>query len=210
MEPLELLASERVIAIVRASSPGQALSAARAAIAGGIQVVEVTMNTPGAPEVIGELARTHGGLVGAGTVLDTATADAVLATGARLIVSPHTDPVLIRHVLERGGLPVPGALTPTEVVAATRAGAPLVKIFPAGCVGGPDYIRLLRGPLASTRFVPTGGVTAENIGAYLSAGAFAVGLTGWLFPAEAMASSDWSVVRERAESLMETIRHDDR
>ena len=110
MEALDLLARDRAVAIIRAVTPEKALGAARAAITGGMSVVEVTMNTPGALEVIAELARTHRGLVGAGTVLDLATADAVLATGARLVVSPHTDPELIRHVLKNGGLPVPGEL----------------------------------------------------------------------------------------------------
>lgn len=206
MEALDLLARDRAVAIIRAVTPEKALGAARAAITGGMSVVEVTMNTPGALEVIAELARTHRGLVGAGTVLDLATADAVLATGARLVVSPHTDPELIRHVLKNGGLPVPGALTATEVVAAIKAGAPVVKIFPAGCVGGPEYIRMLRGPFGTTRFLPTGGVTGDNIKSYLEAGAVAAGLTGWLFPADALAREDWDVVRERAERLMTGLR----
>ena len=205
MDGLELLKKERAVAIVRATSPSLALSTARAVIEGGMSVVEVTMNTPDALSVIAELAATHKGLVGAGTVLDIRTADDVLATGARLVVSPHTDPALIRHVLDRGGLPVPGALTPTEVLTALKAGAPVVKIFPAACVGGPEYIRLLRGPLDSARLLPTGGVTADNALTYLSAGAFAVGLTGWLFPADAMAVQDWNVVRDRAALLMSKL-----
>ena len=191
---------------MRAGSAAVALKAARAAQAGGMSVVEVTMNTPGALEVIAELAAERRGLVGAGTVLDCATADAVLATGARLVVSPHTDPELIRHVLDRGGLPVPGALTATEVVAALRAGAPVVKIFPAGCVGGPEYIRMLRGPFGTARFLVTGGVTGDNVGAYLSAGAFAAGLTGWLFPPDALARGDWDAVTGRARDLMAGLR----
>lgn len=201
MNALELLGSERVVAIVRASTAKAALGAARAVQAGGLSVVEVTMNTPGALDVIGELAAEKKGLIGAGTVLDIATADAVLATGAKLIVSPHTDPELIRHVLAKGGLPVPGALTATEVVAACQAGAPVVKIFPAGCVGGPEYIRMLRGPFGTTRFLPTGGVTGDNIGAYLAAGAYAAGFTGWLFPPEALARGDWDAIRARAVDL---------
>jgi len=202
---LELLASQRAVAIVRAASPAQALGAARAAIEGGLGVVEITMNTPGALDVIRELASSHSGLIGAGTVLDAATADSVLDAGARLIVSPHTDPSLIRHVVGRGGLCVPGAMTPTEVLTARAAGAPVVKIFPAGCIGGPEFIRMLRGPFADARLLPTGGVTAENAGIYLAAGAFAVGLTGWLFPKEALEAEDWSAVRTRAAELVRRL-----
>lgn len=206
MSALELLGSERVVAIVRATSAKTALAAARAAQAGGMQIVEVTMNTPGAVDVIGELAAEKKGLVGAGTVLDKQTADAVLAAGARLIVSPHADPELIRHVLDKGGLPVPGALTATEVLNAIMAGAPVVKIFPVGCVGGPEYIKMLRGPFGTTRFMVTGGITADNVKAYLAAGAYAAGFTGGLFPADLLERGDWDAIRTRAADLLARLK----
>ena len=198
---LDLLGSQRACAIIRAQSSAVAVAAARAAIQGGMRVVEVTMNTPGALDAIRELAAAGEALVGAGTVLDSATADAVLEAGGRFIVSPHVDPSLIRHVVGRGALCIPGAMTPTEVHTARTAGAQVIKIFPAACVGGPEFVRLLRGPFSDVRLFPTGGVTPSNVREYLAAGAFAVGLTGWLFPKEALESGDWELVRQRAVAL---------
>lgn len=206
MSDLERIGLERAIAIIRASSAQAALEAGRAALDGGLGVIEVTMNTPGALDAIRELAQKPGALVGAGTVLDRRTADACMAAGARLIVSPHTDPDLIAHVRAAGALVIPGALTPTEVVRAWQAGAHIVKIFPAVNVGGPDYLRLLRGPLSQVRLLPTGGVTVENAPDYLRAGAFAVGLTSALFPADLLAAADWPAIRERCSSLVARLR----
>jgi 2-dehydro-3-deoxyphosphogluconate aldolase/(4S)-4-hydroxy-2-oxoglutarate aldolase len=203
---LERIGQEKAIAIIRAGSSQAALEAGRAALDGGLGVVEVTMNTPGALDAIRELAQKPGALVGAGTVLDRRTADACMAAGARLIVSPHTDPDLIAHVRSAGALAIPGALTPTEVVRAWQAGAHIVKIFPAVNVGGPEYLRLLRGPLSQVRLMPTGGVTVENATDYLSAGAYAVGLTSALFPPDLLAAADWPAIRERCGALAAKLR----
>lgn len=206
MSDLERIGREKAVAIIRAASAQQALEAGRAAIDGGLGVVEVTMNTPGALDAIRELAAKPGALIGAGTVLDRKTADACMAAGARLIVSPHTDPDLIAHVRGAGAIVIPGALTPTEVVRAWQAGAHIVKIFPAAQVGGPEYLRLLRGPLSQVRLMPTGGVTVENATDYLKAGAYAVGLTSALFPSELLTAGAWPEIRERCGALAAKLR----
>lgn len=206
MTDLERLGAERAVAIIRAASAQQALEAGRAALDGGLNIVEITMNTPGALDAIRELATKPGALVGAGTVLDRKAADAAIAAGARLIVSPHTDPELIAHIRRTGALAIPGALSPTEVVRAWQAGAHVVKIFPCASVGGPDYLRFLRGPLGQVRLLPTGGVTIENARAHLDAGAFAVGLTSALFPAADLEAGNWDAIRARTTQLVEALK----
>jgi 2-dehydro-3-deoxyphosphogluconate aldolase/(4S)-4-hydroxy-2-oxoglutarate aldolase len=202
---LEPFAKNRVVGIVRTNTAERAYQAAKAILAGGISLIEITMNTPGALDVIRRLAAESTHPVGAGTVMDTDTADAAIAAGARFIVSPHTDPDLIAHVKAKGALAVPGALSPTEVVRAWRAGADIVKVFPTGAVGGPDYIQLLRGPLPDIRIMPTGGVLIDAVQRYLDVGCFAVGLTSALLPAAALEAEDWPQIRERAHDLMRRL-----
>jgi 2-dehydro-3-deoxyphosphogluconate aldolase/(4S)-4-hydroxy-2-oxoglutarate aldolase len=202
---LEAVTTQRVVGIVRTTSAERAYQASKAIMAGGISIVEITMNTPGALETIRRLAAETPGPIGAGTVMDPESADAAIAAGARFIVSPHTDPDLIAHVKAKGVMVIPGALSPTEVVRAWRAGAHIVKVFPAGAVGGPDYIQLLRGPLPDIKIMPTGGVTAEAVQRYLDVGCVAVGLTGALLPAAALDAEDWATIRERAHDVMQRI-----
>jgi 2-dehydro-3-deoxyphosphogluconate aldolase/(4S)-4-hydroxy-2-oxoglutarate aldolase len=147
-------------------------------VAGGIDVVEITMTVPGACNLIETLSARYGErvLVGAGTVLDAATATRCLGAGARFIVSPVTDEDTIALCRSQGAPALPGAMTPTEIVRAARAGADLIKVFPCSALGGARYIRALRGPLPHLRFVPTGGISEDAIGDYIRAGASAVGM----------------------------------
>jgi 2-dehydro-3-deoxyphosphogluconate aldolase/(4S)-4-hydroxy-2-oxoglutarate aldolase len=166
-----------IIPVVRAPSAEDALAAVEAMRAGGIDVVELTMTVPSAVKVIEKVVERYGDAIvaGAGTVLDAETARACILAGARFVVSPIVDAPTIR-VCRTYGIPVmPGALTPTEVVRAWRAGADLVKVFPCGAVGGASYIKALRAPLPQIELVPTGGVTVETVGAFIAAGACAVG-----------------------------------
>lgn len=171
----ERVERERLVAIVRVAGAGAVRTAVRALLAAGIRVMEVSLAAPGALDGIraarGDLP--SGALLGAGTVRSIADAERALAAGADFLVSPHADPGLVAWARERDVLHVPGALTPTEVAAALDAGAPLIKLFPAGAVG-PGYVRDLLAPFPEARLVPTGGVTAANAGAYLEAGAAAV------------------------------------
>src|SRR2546425_2201801 len=176
---IDRLLSGGVIAVVRLpDSVGAAplRSAAAALAAGGVNVVEVTLTTPGALEAIAELASDEGlqgCLIGAGTVLDVKAARDVIARGARFVVSPAFDRFVVRYCRDHHIPCLPGAFSPTELLEAWRAGAPLVKLFPASAVG-PPYLREVLAPLPILRVVPSGGVSLENAGDWIRAGAAAV------------------------------------
>jgi len=179
---LERLLATGVIAVVRAREAKGIATIARALQAGGVHAVEITLTTSGAVGAIAELARDEAMLIGAGTVLDAAAAGSVLDAGARFVVSPTLEPDVIRACRDRNVPCIPGAFTPTEVLAAWRAGAALVKLFPAVTVG-PGFVRELLGPLPSLRIVPSGGVTLESVGDWIRAGAAAVSVGGALLGA---------------------------
>jgi 2-dehydro-3-deoxyphosphogluconate aldolase/(4S)-4-hydroxy-2-oxoglutarate aldolase len=174
----------RVVAVARHLDAGSAPVVGAALSRGGVSVMEITLNEPRAQALraVGALVRaadTFGGLVGAGTVLTVEAARQAVAEGAAFIVMPHIDGAIVRWCVEHGIPCVPGALTPTEVLAAWQAGASAVKLFPASSVG-PGYIAQLRGPFPDIPLVPTGGVSADDAGTWIAAGAVAVGLGGWL------------------------------
>ena len=177
----------RVVPVVRAATAELAISAARAVYEGGIPIVEVTMTVPGAIDVISELVRSMGAqvLIGAGTVLDAATAQKCLDAGAEFLVSPGFDADTVKLANRQGKLMMAGALTPTEVIAAWKAGSDFVKIFPCGNVGGPAYIKALKAALPQIPMVPTGGVNLSNAAQYLEAGASALGIGSELKTTEA-------------------------
>jgi 2-dehydro-3-deoxyphosphogluconate aldolase / (4S)-4-hydroxy-2-oxoglutarate aldolase len=168
----------KLVPVVRATSPEEALLAISALAAGGVNVVEITMTVPGAIDVIRQVSDAMGDkvLVGAGTVLDVETADACLSAGAQFIVSPSLNLATVRHCAAKNVFVAPGCLTPTEVHAGWLAGADVIKIFPADAVGGPTYIKNLRGPFPNVQFMPTGGVSLGTIKDFLAAGAVAVGV----------------------------------
>lgn len=172
----------RVIAIARGLDPESLIRIGEGLAGGGVGAFEVTLNSPGALRALEALAARFGAeelLIGAGTVLTIAEARAAIAAGARFIVMPHTDPALIEYAATRGIPAFPGAFTPTEILAAWRAGAAAAKLFPASAVG-PLFVRELRGPLPDIPLVPTGGVTIETAPRFIAAGAVAVGLGSWL------------------------------
>ncbi len=177
-EVLEWIRRERLVPVVRAASPESAATMIDALLQGGISIVEVTMTVPGAVDLIRTLVGRFGDevLIGAGTVLDVKTARACRDAGARFIVSPALDLGTVTVCREMGLAIMPGALTPTEIVTAWRAGADAVKVFPCDALGGPAYIKALRAPLPDVPLLPTGGVTLENVADFLRAGAIAVGV----------------------------------
>jgi 2-dehydro-3-deoxyphosphogluconate aldolase/(4S)-4-hydroxy-2-oxoglutarate aldolase len=176
-------------------------------LAGGISIFEITMTVPDAPAVIRALVAELGAraVVGAGTVLGAEAATACLDAGAAFVVSPGLDLGTVAAVQARGVPMMPGALTPTEVIAAWKSGAEMVKIFPCGAVGGPQYLRALRGPLPQVKLLPTGGVNAENAGAYLAAGAAALGIGSELVDPVALAEGRDAVLTERARALVAAV-----
>jgi len=203
---LEALLAAKIVAVVRMKDAARLAGTAAALRRGGVTAIEITMTVPGAVDIIREMARakTPGALIGAGTVLDEGTATEVIAAGADFVVSPITDLDMIRACREAGVVVAPGAFTPTEIVAAWRAGADIVKIFPATSLG-PQFVRDLRGPLPQIRLMPTGGVTVENARAFLAAGAACVGIGTALVDAKAVEAGDWDGLAARARRLVDAI-----
>jgi 2-dehydro-3-deoxyphosphogluconate aldolase/(4S)-4-hydroxy-2-oxoglutarate aldolase len=195
------------IAVVRLEDSARLRPVAEALAAGEIRAIEVTMTMPGA---IDALAALNGALgerlvVGAGSVLDAETARLAILAGARFVVSPIFSPALVEMCHRYDVVAMPGAYTPTEVLTAWQAGADLVKLFPAGGLG-PAYLKDLRGPLPQVRLVPTGGISADNVAAFLAAGAVAVGVGGSLVAREAVARGDYARLTEEARRLHRAIR----
>ncbi len=167
-----------LIPVLRARNAGQALAVVEAMIAGGVTVVEVTMTVPGAIDVLRELKAKYGSrlLLGSGTVTSAAEAQATINAGAEFVVSPSLHPEVIQTTKTNGKLSIPGALTPTEVITAWRAGADYVKIFPCSAMGGASYLKSLLAPFPFLKLIPTGGVTLESASSFLQAGARALGV----------------------------------
>ena len=207
-EIVRRIAEEGIVPVVRAATPELALRAARAVMAGGISVFEITMTVPDAPEVIRALVRELGdrALVGAGTVLNAAAAHQCIDAGAAFVVSPGLDPDTVIEAHGRGVPVMPGALTPTEVIAAWNLGADVVKIFPISAVGGAKYLRALKGPLPQVRMMPTGGITAANAAEFLAAGAVALGIGGELVDTVALAEGRDATITERARELRAVVQ----
>jgi 2-dehydro-3-deoxyphosphogluconate aldolase/(4S)-4-hydroxy-2-oxoglutarate aldolase len=197
-----------IVPVVRATSAKHAHLAAEAVCAGGIPIVEVTMTVPGAVELIEQLAKTSGAeiLIGAGTVLDADTAKRCLDAGAQFIVSPGFDLETVRFVKQQGTLMMAGALTPTEVINAWKAGSDFVKIFPCGSLGGAKYLKALKAPLPQVPMIPTGGVNLENAADMIRAGAEALGIGGDLVTAAALAAGDTAPITDVARAYVGIVR----
>jgi len=197
-----------IVPVVRASSAKQAMLAAEAVCAGGIPIVEVTMTVPGAIEVIAQLAKSMGSevLIGAGTVLDADTAERCIDAGAEFIVSPGFDLETVKFVNGAGKLIMAGALTPSEVITAWKAGSDFVKIFPCGTVGGAKYIKALKAPLPQIPMIPTGGVNLTTAADFILAGAAALGIGGELVSASALESGNTVPIVEAARSFVSIVR----
>jgi len=197
-----------VVPVVRASSARHAQMAAEAVSSGGIPIAEVTMTVPGAIELIAQLASTIGRevLIGAGTVLDAETAARCLDAGAQFVVSPGFDPATIAFVKGRGVLMMAGALTPTEVIGAWKAGSDFVKIFPCGAMGGAKYIKALKGPLPHVPMIPTGGVNLETAAELIRAGSEALGIGGELVSGAALAAGDTKSITEAARKYVGIVQ----
>jgi 2-dehydro-3-deoxyphosphogluconate aldolase/(4S)-4-hydroxy-2-oxoglutarate aldolase len=197
-----------IVPVVRAETSAHAIAAAEAVAAGGVTIVEITMTCPDAIGVIRELVRTMGNqlLVGAGTVLNGDEAKKCLDAGAEFLVSPGFDLETVKYAGREGILMMAGALTPTEVITAWKAGADIVKVFPCGNVGGAKYIKALKGPLPQVPMVPTGGVNLDTAADFIKAGAVALGVGGELVSAQALKSGNVSEITRVAKLLVEIVR----
>jgi 2-dehydro-3-deoxyphosphogluconate aldolase / (4S)-4-hydroxy-2-oxoglutarate aldolase len=198
---VNLLARLKASAILRTPHAEAAAPAMDAAIRGGFRIVEFTLNTPAALERITEFSQRDDVVVGAGTVLTVEDARAAVRAGACFLVSPVVDTDVIEAAATLGVAAIPGCHTPTEMLAAHRAGAPLQKLFPAPA-SGPDWVRAVLAPLPFLRIVPTNGVTGDNARAFLDAGCFAVGFVGSLFDPADLAERRFDRIAERARTLL--------
>jgi 2-dehydro-3-deoxyphosphogluconate aldolase / (4S)-4-hydroxy-2-oxoglutarate aldolase len=196
-----------LVPVLRLPSAALVIRAVEILLAAGISVCEVTMTVPGAIGVIRQVVGRFGdrALIGAGTVLSADDALACIDAGAQFIVSPGTDLLTIAAAHDRDVAVLPGALTPTEVITAWKAGADMVKIFPCSAVGGAKYLRALRGPLPQVKMVPTGGVGPSTAHEYIAAGAAALGIGSELVDAASLEAGRDGEVTQRARDLMATI-----
>jgi 2-dehydro-3-deoxyphosphogluconate aldolase/(4S)-4-hydroxy-2-oxoglutarate aldolase len=194
--------------VVRVSTREQAICAVDGIVAAGITVVEITLTVPGAIQIVEELASKYGQelLVGAGTVLDAETCRLAVLAGAEFIVSPAFDARVLEVARRYGKICIPGALTPTEALVAWQAGADLVKIFPCNSVGGPSYIRSLKGPFPQIEVVVTGGVNLENVAQYLAAGVAAVGVGEIILERAAIQAGNVAAITANARRFVDAIR----
>src|SRR5579859_497599 len=196
-----------IVPVIRASSAEEARFAADCVATGGVPIVEITMTVPGAVDVIRELvhAMPHV-LVGAGTVLNEAAARQCADAGAQFLVTPGFNASAVAAARERDLLIMVGALTPSEIMAASASGADFVKVFPCASMGGPKYLQALRGPFPQIPFVPTGGVNLETAADYIRAGASALGVCGEMIAKDALKARDAGALTKLAGLFVDLVR----
>ncbi|NNG17331.1 MAG: bifunctional 4-hydroxy-2-oxoglutarate aldolase/2-dehydro-3-deoxy-phosphogluconate aldolase [Gemmatimonadales bacterium] len=201
----ERLLHDGVILCIRMGAGDPVLDKCEAAARGGLRTLEVTLTTPNALDIIGTLAQREEMLVGAGTVLSRQAVRSVARAGGKFVLSPVFDSAVCDEARRVGLLAIPGTGTPTEILAAHRAGASLVKVFPAGPLGGPAFLRAVRGPLPDVPLIPTSGPTSETIADYVAAGAVAVGVGAEVFPPNSTLDSIEQAAR-RVRDAMDRAR----
>ena len=195
------------VAVIRLKDATRLRQVVDALAAGGVRALEVTMTVPGAVELIRQLSHglPSGFLLGAGTVLDAETARAVIGAGASFVVSPVFKPEVVHLCHEHGVAALPAGFSPTEILAAHQCGADIVKVFPATSLG-PQFIKDVRGPLPQIKLMPTGGVTIENAGDWLRAGAVAVGVGSALVDAGAIERGQFDIITANAARLVASVQ----
>jgi 2-dehydro-3-deoxyphosphogluconate aldolase/(4S)-4-hydroxy-2-oxoglutarate aldolase len=197
-----------IVPVVRAANLDEARKAVDAICIGGIPVIEITMTVPNAPAMIEELVGHYGNtvLTGAGTVTTALQAEICLDAGAQFLVSPGLSVPVLQAAAKRGILAIPGALTPTEVMAAIEAGAKIIKIFPCSSAGGSKHIKALKAPFPDTPLIPTGGVNLANAAEYFAAGSFALGVGADLVDLVAIRRNEPSKIIDMAKALVDAVR----
>ena len=205
---LSLIFDIGVVPVIRTSSAESAIQSIQAIYRGGIRAAEITMTVPGAIQALEKVADQFGDsiVLGAGTVLDPATARSCMLAGAQFFVTPALNTATI-EMARRYSKPIfPGALTPTEVLTAWEAGADAVKIFPCSAVGGAKYIKALKAPFPQIEMIPTGGVNLDTAADFLRAGACAVAVGGELVDAKSIREGRYDVFEQRAKQYLEIVR----
>ena len=202
---VERFGREKASAILRTDDQDRAAQAMEAAVRGGFSLIEFTLTTPGVYELVREFSQREGLVVGTGTVMDEHQARQSVTAGARFLVSPVVDETVIAVAAELGVACMPGCHTPTEMLRAHRAGAPLCKLFPAPA-GGPAWVQSVLGPMPFLKIVPTNGVDEHNAGEWISAGAHAVGFVATLFEPLDLAEGRWDAIEDRARRCLAAVR----
>jgi 2-dehydro-3-deoxyphosphogluconate aldolase/(4S)-4-hydroxy-2-oxoglutarate aldolase len=197
-----------LVPVIRTSNAETAMRAVEAVCEGGIRCVEITMTVDRAIYALEQVANKYGDkvLLGAGTVLDAETARSCMLAGANFFVTPSLNLKTIEMAKRYSKAIFPGALTPTEILTAWEAGADAVKVFPCNAVGGPSYIKALKGPFPQIEVVPTGGVSLETVGSFLEAGACAVGVGGELVDSKSIATGNYEIFTERARQFLAAVK----
>ena len=203
-EFISLVGEQKILALVRAPSAESGLRAAEAAIVGGIKLIEVALSTPGAFRIISDLRRQYGdrASVGAASVIAYDQIDRAVKSGAQFISMPHTVSSMIETCRKHRAPAIIGALTPTEVVAASSLGAAFIAIWPASALGGPDYLAKLTSEMPNIRLGVAGGVSPENIFDYVTAGAFAITVGRSLFTRGDLENENYAAIAERARGML--------
>jgi len=203
---LSHIASTGVIAVIRLKDTKRLEKVIMAIRSGGVKSVEITMTVPGAVDIIATLAKSISDdvVIGAGTVVDVQTAKRVIDAGAQFVVGPVLNLDVVKLCRDHDTVVIPGCFSPTEIFTAWNAGADIVKVFPATALG-PKYFKDLRGPFPDIRLMPTGGVTVDNVGEWIAAGAVAVGIGGDLLDKKAIDEERYEVLTERSRSMVQNF-----
>ena len=204
---LKSILASGVIAVIRMKDSKKLLKVIEAVRDGGVKCIEITMTVPGAVKIIRELSGSvpKDVIIGAGTVTDVPTANEVIKAGAKFVVGPVANPEIIKLCKETGIVVMPGCFTPTEILNAWKAGADIVKVFPATSLG-PKYFKDLAGPFPDIRLMPTGGVTIDNVGEWIKAGAVAVGIGSDLLDKKAIEEGRYDVLTDRARRMVRNFK----
>jgi 2-dehydro-3-deoxyphosphogluconate aldolase/(4S)-4-hydroxy-2-oxoglutarate aldolase len=207
IETLQRLADCPVIAVIRMNDTSKLMKVIEALSDGGVKFLEITFTTPNAADLIKEISKKISSdfVVGAGTVLDPETARIAMLAGAKFVVSPSLNGETIKMTHRYDVMAIPGALTPTEILSAWDYGADIVKVFPATELS-PKYFKDIKGPFPQIRLLPTGGVSIDNAGEFIKAGAFAVGVGTNLLDKEAIANDKFEIITEKAKKLIANVK----
>jgi 2-dehydro-3-deoxyphosphogluconate aldolase/(4S)-4-hydroxy-2-oxoglutarate aldolase len=206
-EVVDRIIDSGVVAVIRMKDTNRLLKVIEAVRRGGVKSIEITMTVPGAIEIIRQLSKVVPAdvLIGAGTVVDEGTVGKVIEAGATFVVGPVLNLGIVSLCVKRGIAVMPGCYTPTEILAGWKAGADIIKIFPATSLG-PKYFKDLRGPFPDIRLMPTGGVTIDNVGEWITAGACAVGIGSDLLDKKAIEEERYEVLTERASRMVQKVK----
>jgi 2-dehydro-3-deoxyphosphogluconate aldolase/(4S)-4-hydroxy-2-oxoglutarate aldolase len=196
------LRAHRLVAVIRAATPGAAYDAARTVVGNGLPIVEITFTVPDAPAVMLRMAGEPGAIVGAGTVLTAEQARQAVAAGARFLIAPNTSAEVAAVAHDAGVFWCPGAYTTGEILAARALGAHLIKVYPVGVAGGPDYIKVIRDPLPDVPLLAAGGTNLRNVPDFLAAGCVACGLGAALADPALALAGDLAEIARRTQAFV--------